>query len=264
MEKDVITEDYCSRCGKYVIFNKTHRLCFYCNFERNHKGVSYKEYQLGKINLRYEKAKRRAEVVRNMKKEVLKKGILSTDEKYCSVKGCVEKAYTYKYGNLCTTHYFKKRKNDKLLEENKKRKLKVRSQAVRERKIKRELSKIKKEAKEISSKSGGVCEGCGVGFSNILDYSHILSVAQRKDLELDKDNKNMLCRTCHNKWESNNAEKLSELKCLYRNLEYIRKKDEGRFWQIYFIFNDAMMMEVCKKIEEMDENFKNESNNRRA
>jgi len=96
------------------------------------------------------------------------------------------------------------------------------------------MSAIKRAAKiKHFDDTGNICEGCGKPHSG-LDYSHILSVGQRKDLELEKDNKNLLCRTCHQTWESWNVEKMFKLNCIYNNLEYIRAMDEQTFWKIYF------------------------------
>ena len=67
------------------------------------------------------------------------------------------------------------------------------------------------------------CWGCGKGGVG-LDCSHILSVAQRKDLECDPENINLFCRECHIKWESGEEEKRKELLTYDKDMEYIELK----------------------------------------
>jgi 5-methylcytosine-specific restriction endonuclease McrA len=71
------------------------------------------------------------------------------------------------------------------------------------------------------------CWGCGKGEEG-LDKSHILSVKQRKDLELDEDNINLFCRKCHVIWESGDVEKMVGLDTIEKDLAYIGEKDSGK------------------------------------
>src|SRR5690606_14450969 len=184
----------------------------------------------------------------NLRREsIIKNSItsLSKEKKFCCVKGCFNTWYSDKYGNYCQEHHIQMRKDYNRYEKKNKEKV-----------VKNELSIIKNKEKELhKEKTGNRCEGCGQYHSN-LDYSHILSVKQRKDLELEKDNKNLLCRQCHENWESRNAQKMLSLECFYNNMKYIRSVDKERFWKIYFIFNDELMINECNKLEEIDNEFK--------
>lgn len=251
----IIPVGYCCRCGKYKVVNKRHNLCRFCNFERIHN-KTYLEYQ------KVKSAENRRRIVEKMKAERLRGGMVEKNRKFCSVKDCMKIMFTYKYGIVCRKHYNEMRRNEKESERYDSRRImspnynKINERNAKERKIKSELSKIKKAAKEKAYSDGNVCDGCGKRSSAVLDYSHILSVSQRKDLENDDRNKNMLCRSCHEKWESRDSEKLLSLKCLMDNMRYIREVDEGRFWRFYFIFNDAMRMDVCREMEDIDSSFK--------
>lgn len=73
------------------------------------------------------------------------------------------------------------------------------------------------------------CQGCGLA-GKPLDCSHILSVAQRKDLELDRDNINLFCRECHIKWESGEEEKQMELLTYEKDREYCEANRKIRIY----------------------------------
>lgn len=92
----------------------------------------------------------------------------------------------------------------------------------KEKNRKRELAKLKQEIRqEAWDENRYYCQGCGEG--KPLDCSHILSVAQRKDLECEKENINLFCRDCHNKWESGEDEKRRGLLTYEKDMEYIEK-----------------------------------------
>ena len=85
---------------------------------------------------------------------------------------------------------------------------KINQQTSKEKTIKKELSEIKKSIDQEAIENGTYfCQGCGKS-NGLLDKSHILSVGQRKDLELDKENMNLFCRECHTNYESGNMEKM--------------------------------------------------------
>lgn len=97
------------------------------------------------------------------------------------------------------------------------------------------LTATKKEIWEQAVKENGwvACEGCGRGDQR-LENSHILSVAQRKDLENDKNNINLFCNSCHCKHESFEIPQLLQLKCFEKDMRYIYEKDETKFNKILF------------------------------
>jgi len=94
------------------------------------------------------------------------------------------------------------------------------------------LSKLKnKVRKEAQDQDMYYCWGCGIAGEQ-LDCSHILSVKQRKDLELDQENINLFCRTCHNKWEHGNIVQQTSLLTFEKDLLYIKERDEMRYNKI--------------------------------
>lgn len=97
---------------------------------------------------------------------------------------------------------------------------------------KQHLSHLKQDIrKEAIDSDNYYCWGCGVGGQD-LDCSHILSVGQRKDLELEKENINLFCRTCHEKWESWDIKKMLSLNTFVKDIEYVKEKDLQRFYKI--------------------------------
>jgi len=98
--------------------------------------------------------------------------------------------------------------------------IKMRKQTPKQKIRQKLLSILKNEIRQDAWDNGEYCcQGCGLG-GVPLDCSHILSVAQRKDLELDRDNINLFCRDCHNKWESGEEEKQMELLTYKKDIEY--------------------------------------------
>jgi hypothetical protein len=63
------------------------------------------------------------------------------------------------------------------------------------------------------------CQGNG-SIPFLLDCSHIISVKQRKDLALEKENIQLLSRESHQIWESFDLSKMVELNCFVDNMEY--------------------------------------------
>ena len=231
----------CKECGKerYIV-NAKYKCCGVCNTLRLHP--EGKKPSVRKIDSKVVDSMRLARVLKNpLNQSPVKKGKV----KYCSVPGCLSVVHTK---GMCGVHYYKQ------LNENKKA-APVKTQTADERIVKSHLSKLKSKTKQkYVSENGGMCEGC-CKYTGGLQYSHIISVGQRKDLELHPQNHNMLCQKCHEDWESYNPERLLALAVFYPNMEFIREHDTEKFWKIYFKFNDAMMFDVCKRIEEIDENF---------
>ena len=75
------------------------------------------------------------------------------------------------------------------------------------------------------------CWGCGHSHPG-LDKSHILSVKQRSDLQLDPENINLFCRDCHNAWESWSPSRMIMLLSFEKDMRYIREKDQETFNKI--------------------------------
>lgn len=109
---------------------------------------------------------------------------------------------------------------------------------------KAELSKLKFSISEEALLNGEYfCKGCGQSNGG-LDRSHILSVKQRPDLELDPNNIDLLCRECHVNWESWNPFKMIKLFCFESYLSYIYKKDEETFFKIFCKMEDIIERKV--------------------
>ena len=97
---------------------------------------------------------------------------------------------------------------------------------------KQHLSYVKQDIrKEAIDSDNYYCWGCGDG-SQDLDCSHILSVGQRKDLELERENINLFCRTCHEKWESWDIKKMLSLNTFVKDVQYVKENDRQRFYKI--------------------------------
>lgn len=244
-------------CTSTYIENRTRMLCRKHNQERLKKEKSNQEENL-----------------KNMVETSTLKGTFGTISR-CLEPHCVKP--TYMRGK-CVTHWRQERftfnkalkkqegKEEKAIEvvnnseKNvsktvSKKKSTIASVSKKNALVKAEMTKMKKEAKSIEQP----CEGC-LSHKGVLDYSHILSVGQRKDLELHPENKNMLCRECHQKWESWDPSKMITLSCFYNNMRFIYKHDTQRFWRVYFKFNDVLDFKVCKELENIEEEFKTDKN----
>lgn len=114
----------------------------------------------------------------------------------------------------------------------------IKYQATKEASLKKQLSEVKSLIEKKAIDQGVYyCWGCGQS-GVVLDKSHILSVKQRKDLELDEANINLFCRNCHNSWESNSIEKMIVLESFENDLLYIREKDSKRYNSILLMIEE--------------------------
>ena len=127
----------------------------------------------------------------------------------------------------------------------KKYKLKpIKQLTEQERERKKQLSEVKSEI-EIDAQQDGryYCWGCDKG-GVALDKSHILSVRQRKDLELEKENINLFCRDCHVDWEGGSIHKMAALNTFEKDLLYIRSKDRGRYNKLKLLIDDFVAFDL--------------------
>jgi DNA-directed RNA polymerase subunit RPC12/RpoP len=110
-----------------------------------------------------------------------------------------------------------------------------------------------KESIRLDAKQSGehFCKGCGKTEKH-LDCSHILSVKHRKDLSLEKANINLLCRTCHVKWESGDLLRMISLNCFEKDLQYMKEQDPGRYNKLFdaivYLVVNLEVMNIDKKI----------------
>jgi len=100
---------------------------------------------------------------------------------------------------------------------------------------KEELNKLKERIRQKArDEDMYYCWGCGDG-SQSLDCSHILSVKQRKDLELVEENINLFCREkCHMGWESGDPKRIVVLQTFEKDFHYLFVNDSEKFWKLYF------------------------------
>lgn len=114
----------------------------------------------------------------------------------------------------------------------KKKPKRVTTQQLRQKEISTQLSLLKQVIREEAIENDCYyCEGCSRS-DKPLDCSHILSVKQYKSLELERENIQLLCRSCHLDWESWNLEKMLKLICFYSNYEYIRTRSKTTFGKL--------------------------------
>lgn len=120
-----------------------------------------------------------------------------------------------------------------------------------------DISDVKKRLREQAQRTEqNYCQGCYRG-DIALDCSHILSVAQRPDLETDINNINLLCRKCHVVHESGNITLMLELNCFEKDMRYIFHHDETRFNKLLYKLldhvekypNDTKASAILKRIE---------------
>ena len=89
--------------------------------------------------------------------------------------------------------------------------------------INKELSKLKREIElDAVQDNGYYCRGCGTSHPG-LDKSHLLSIGQFKHLELVKINIQLLCRSCHLKWETKVIIKMIQLLCFWDNMKIVKE-----------------------------------------
>ena len=98
----------------------------------------------------------------------------------------------------------------------------------------REVSATKKKLKSEAMEGGHVqCQGCLKHFGTI-DASHIIPISQSSALAADPANITLLCRECHQRFENGTVPQMIELRCFVRDLGYMFRHDNARFWNIHY------------------------------
>ncbi len=114
----------------------------------------------------------------------------------------------------------------------------LKQQTTTEAETKKKLHELKASIEQKAINEGlYYCWGCGKG-GIALDKSHILSVKQRKDLELDEMNINLFCRDCHMAWESGDIEKMIVLESFEKDMIYLLNKDQKRYNKILLLIEE--------------------------
>lgn len=122
----------------------------------------------------------------------------------------------------------------------------IRQQTQKEFGIKSVLHELKTEIDMDNVLDGTYyCRGCGKSHPG-LDKSHILSVKQRKDLELLKANMQLMCRDCHMSWESWNIIRMAKLLCFEENMQFIYLYDSETFQKIMTKIDEYLVWEVAE------------------
>lgn len=122
-----------------------------------------------------------------------------------------------------------------------------RKQSVRAK----DLSALKNEIELDAVQEGRYyCEGCGHSHPG-LDKSHIISVGQRKDLELVKANIHLFCRDCHMSWESWDALRMVRLLTFESDLHYIYNEDFEMFGRIMLKLIEYLKWNYDRKTDEV-------------
>lgn len=144
-----------------------------------------------------------------------------------------------------------------------KSKSRPRQQTEKEREIKRELSNVKLKIDLDAIQSNEYyCKGCGISYPG-MDRSHILAVGEYKELELDPDNINLLCRSCHHKHESKDVVQMVMLNCFCSDMEYTKLHDYNTFEgflhdiKLYLQYAECIEIEVVRRMKEIQKYFKN-------
>jgi hypothetical protein len=129
----------------------------------------------------------------------------------------------------------------------------IKQHSTKDAAIKKKLYQIKNSIElEAVQNDMYYCWGCGQ-CKSALDKSHILSVGKHKKLELEKENMNLFCRTCHDHWESGNIERMGMLLTFEKDLFYIKEQSLGTFSEIIFKINQYILLKptgiAVKKFE---------------
>lgn len=144
----------------------------------------------------------------------------------------------------------------------KKKPKRIKQQTKKEEGIKSALLTLKTEIDMDNVLDGTYyCRGCGKSYVG-LDKSHILSVKQRKDLELLKSNMQLMCRTCHMAWESWNVVQMGKLICFEENMQFIFLQDRETFQKIMTKIDDYLLWEPAENqlvitLKKVRKNFEN-------
>lgn len=110
---------------------------------------------------------------------------------------------------------------------------KIKQQSKKGAQQAREVTKVKREVTEAALDGGFIeCQGCG-SFFDTIDRSHKVALSHSGTLASDPDNLRLLCRSCHMKWESMDAQQMIELDCFLEDMHYLLDMDTERFWKRY-------------------------------
>lgn len=117
----------------------------------------------------------------------------------------------------------------------------IKQYAPGEKQVKEELSRLKAEI-ELEALQDGTyyCKGCGGARCNNsgLDKCHILPIGRYKQLELVKENLELMGRPCHEIWDSGTLEEKKELLNYDHMMSIVLKYDE--LWYNRLCDNNAI------------------------
>jgi len=115
-------------------------------------------------------------------------------------------------------------------EQNPKPKKQIKKFSEKGRKQDTEVRVTKNRLREVAAdgQSFVSCGGCG-GFFKNLDCSHKISLSKSAQLASAPENIRLLCRQCHLRWESLNANERIELKCFVQDMRFLFDFDQAGF-----------------------------------
>ena len=107
-------------------------------------------------------------------------------------------------------------------------------------------AEYKKVCEDIYIERPHKCEACGLPTER-LDFSHVIRRSRNASLVADKQNIRLHCRSCHDKWDSGNVEKMMECRDFDENINYIYEKARDLFG-LLSLKADAIGVNIFKKL----------------
>ena len=109
----------------------------------------------------------------------------------------------------------------------------------------------KKTCEDIYIERPHKCEACGLPTER-LDFSHVIRRSRNASLIAEPKNIRLHCRSCHNKWDSGNAQQMMECNDFDENVNYIYEKERSLFGSIAvkaeeFGVNIFQKLDFCRK-----------------
>lgn len=137
---------------------------------------------------------------------------------------------------------------------------KIPFQSVKGRKLDKELSEIKQAVRQKAfDEDRYYCKGCGKAVG--LDCSHRVAISQSSEMKTDEGNLSLLCRVCHENWESSEIKRMIKLRCFLDDMRYLYHNHQIKFQKILFKLldyvrendHDVVARALLLKIEKLED-----------